>query len=156
MIEGGLETASPLSVSALATPVPPRACDAHADVFGPFDRFPPFMRSVDPAFRALLSHLRDGRIWAKLTVCRASRAKPDYPDARPLHDALVAANPDRLLWGSDWPYVRMGDLMPDAGRLLDLFQAWVGDAGLARRILVDKPAALYGFTGSKGRKEGRC
>jgi 2-pyrone-4,6-dicarboxylate lactonase len=89
-------------------------------------------------------------------VCRVSRAKPDYPDARPLHDALVAANPDRLLWGSDWPYVRMGDPTPDAGRLLDLFQAWVGDAELARRILVDNPAALYGFTGSEGRREGRC
>ena len=34
---------------------------------------------------------------------------------------------------------------PDAGHLLDLFRGWVGDTALARRILVDNPAALYGF-----------
>jgi predicted TIM-barrel fold metal-dependent hydrolase len=103
---------------------------------------------ADPAFRALLGHLRDGQIWMKLALCRVSRAKPAYADARPLHDALVAANPDRLVWGSDWPYVRMGDLTPDAGHLLDLFRDWVGDAALERRVLVDNPAALYGFATS--------
>jgi predicted TIM-barrel fold metal-dependent hydrolase len=92
----------------------------------------------------------------KLTVCRVSRAEPDHPDARPLHDALVAANPGRLLRGSDWPDVRMGDPTPDAGGLLDLFQTWLGDAGLARRILVDNPAALYSFTASECRREGQC
>jgi 2-pyrone-4,6-dicarboxylate lactonase len=102
--------------------------------------------AADPAFQALLGHLRDGRIWVKLTLCRVSRAKPAYADARPLHDALVTANPDRLVWGSDWPYVRMGDRSPDAGHLLDLFHGWVGDAELVRRVLVDNPAALYGFT----------
>ena len=67
---------------------------------------------------------------------------------------MVAANPDRLVWGSDWPYVRMGDLTPGAGHLLDLFRDWVGDAGLVRRVLVDNPAALYGFA-DNGRSEGR-
>jgi predicted TIM-barrel fold metal-dependent hydrolase len=79
----------------------------------------------DPAFRTVLTALREGWLWIKLTLCRASQLFPDYSDLRPFHDALIAANPDRLIWGSDWPYVRMGDRTPDVGHLLDLFQAWV-------------------------------
>jgi predicted TIM-barrel fold metal-dependent hydrolase len=97
-----------------------------------------------PGFRAVLDALRDGTIWVKLSVCRISRAAPDYADVRPFHDALLAANPDRLIWGSDWPYVRMAP-PPDAGRLLDLFHDWTGDVALWRRILVDNPVNLYGF-----------
>lgn len=100
---------------------------------------------TDPDFEALIALLREGRIWVKLSVCRNSKAYPDYEDARPFHDALIRANPDRLLWGSDWPFVRMGDLAPDVGHLLDIFHAWVGDAELRRKILVDNPAALYEF-----------
>jgi predicted TIM-barrel fold metal-dependent hydrolase len=92
----------------------------------------------DPGFAALLDALRDGRAWVKLTTCRIRG------DARPFHDALLAANPDRLLWGSDWPYVRM-DPAPDAGAMLDQFHDWTEDEGLRRRILVSNPARLYGF-----------
>jgi predicted TIM-barrel fold metal-dependent hydrolase len=94
----------------------------------------------DPAFDALLPHLRDGTIWIKATLCRL----PGAVDARPLQEKLVATNPDRVLWGSDWPYVRMAP-PPDAGAMLDRFLDWLGDAALARRILVDNPAALFGF-----------
>ncbi len=97
----------------------------------------------DPGFAALLRHLRAGEVWVKLTYPRVSR---DPAVLRPLQDALVAANPDRLLWGSDWPHVRM-DPAPDAGATLDLALEWLGDAALARRILVDNPAALFGFEG---------
>lgn len=98
----------------------------------------------DPAFAALLPHLRDGGIWVKLTLCRVKRGDAPLEALRPLQDALVAANPDRLLWGSDWPYVRM-DPAPDAGAMLDLCLDWLGDGGLIRRILVDNPQALFGF-----------
>ncbi|MBK5958478.1 hypothetical protein CCR97_09700 [Rhodoplanes elegans] len=98
----------------------------------------------DPSFRAILAAMKSGQVWVKLSVCRVSRSGPDYPDVRPLHDALVVAAPDRLVWGSDWPYVRL-DPAPDAGRLLDLFTTWLGDDDLRRRILADNPATLYGF-----------
>jgi len=99
---------------------------------------------ADPGFQLLLAALREARVWVKLSICRVSSAAPDYADVRPLHDALVEANPDRLLWGSDWPYVRLTPA-PDAGHLLDVFDAWTGDAALRTRILVDNPARLYGF-----------
>lgn len=127
--------------SMLATGVP-----VVADHMGRFD----VAQGVDaPAFRALLAMLADGggegRLWVKLSVCRSTPAFPDYPDARPFHDALVAANPHRVVWASDWPHIRMGERTPDVGHLLDLFMAWLGDDALAARILSANPAALYGF-----------
>lgn len=98
-----------------------------------------------PEFRELLRYLADGALWVKLGVCRTSTRAPDYPDTRPFHDALVAANPQRLLWASDWPYVKMNP-HPDPGKLLDLFDEWIGhDPALRRRILTENPASLYGF-----------
>lgn len=98
-----------------------------------------------PAFQELLALVREGRVWVKLDLCRVSRAVPGYADARPFHDALVEANPSRLFWASDWPFVRLGDDAPDVGRLLDLFCDWVTDVALRQRILVTNPAEFYGF-----------
>ena len=98
-----------------------------------------------PGFGELVALLREGRIWMKLSACRNSKSFPDYGDLRPFHDALLEANPDRLLWGSDWPFVRMGALTPDPSQLVDLFHAWVPDEALRKKILVDNPAALFGF-----------
>ncbi|PUA16333.1 amidohydrolase [Glaciimonas sp. PCH181] len=100
----------------------------------------------DPSFKSLLVWLEKGAIWIKLSVCRVSRAAPTYADLRPFHDALVATNSSRLLWGSDWPFVRMGEQSPDVGDLLDLFYAWVPDPARRQQILVDNPALLYGFS----------
>ena len=103
----------------------------------------------DPTFLRLLELVRVGAIWVKLTVCRVSNATPDYADVRPFHDALVAANPERLLWGSDWPFIRLFDRAPDVGRLLDLFHDWVPDGDLRRTILVDNPLRLFGFASAR-------
>ena len=97
------------------------------------------------AFRALLGMLQGEDVWLKLTPHRASAAFPDYADLRPFHDAALATRPDRLLWGTDWPFVRMGDATPDAGHLLDLFAGWTPDEALRRAILVENPGRLYGF-----------
>ena len=76
---------------------------------------------------------------------RISRNAPDYADARPFHEALTAANPERLVWGSDWPHPRVDGEMPDVGRLFELFCEWTPDDVIRRRILVDNPARLYHF-----------
>ena len=69
-------------------------------------------------------------MWVKLSLCRNSQRFPDYPDIRVFHDSLIAANPSRLLWGSDWPHVRMGELTPDVGHLVDLFHDWTNDRAI--------------------------
>jgi predicted TIM-barrel fold metal-dependent hydrolase len=96
-------------------------------------------------FQALRRYLSEGRIWVKLSAAyRISGRYPDYDDVRPLHEALLEANPDQLLWGSDWPHPRLAENMPDDGHLLDLFNAWTPE-GLRRKILVENPARLYRF-----------
>lgn len=97
-------------------------------------------------FQALLRLLGTGRCWVKLSGAhRLCDDWPDYAPARPFHEALVRANPDRLVWGTDWPYPRIEAEMPNAGHLLDLFNTWTGSAELRRKILVDNPAWLYRF-----------
>ncbi|HEX9464432.1 MAG TPA: amidohydrolase family protein [Alphaproteobacteria bacterium] len=99
-----------------------------------------------PGFQALLRLLGEGGCWVKLSGAhRLSDAWPDYAPARPFHQALVRTNPDRLVWGSDWPHPRMEAEMPNAGQLLDLFNDWTDSPELRRKILVDNPARLYRF-----------
>ena len=97
-------------------------------------------------FQSLLRAVGEGWCWSKLSGAhRLSRNAPDYSDARPFHEALVRANPERLVWGGDWPHPRVEGEMPDAGHLFELFQRWTPDAATQQRILVDNPAKLYGF-----------
>jgi predicted TIM-barrel fold metal-dependent hydrolase len=108
-------------------------------------------------FDAVVSLVKSGKAYVKLSEpYRLSKKAPNYPDLLPVVQALVAANPDRMLWGSGWPFVSGAvpgraklDLTPhlplDAGHLLDLFAAWVPDAETRRKILVANPARLYGF-----------
>jgi predicted TIM-barrel fold metal-dependent hydrolase len=99
-----------------------------------------------PGFQSLVRLVGDGGCWVKMSGAhRLSTRAPDYPDAKPFHEALIWANPDRLIWGTDWPHPRIESDMPNAGHLLDLFNEWTPDAIVRRKILVDNPARLYGF-----------
>jgi 2-pyrone-4,6-dicarboxylate lactonase len=100
---------------------------------------------ADPNFQALLKLVGDGHVHVKLSaVYRCSARFPDYDDARTLHQALVRANPERLIWGTDWPHPSIAAaVMPDDGHLLDLFHDWTPDTQTRYRILVDTPARLF-------------
>ena len=78
-----------------------------------------------PGFQALLRGVGDGKLWSKLSgTYRLGATPPDYLEARPFHDALVAANPRNLVWGTDWPHPRPEGPVPDAKRLRDTFIDW--------------------------------
>ncbi|MGQ0524489.1 MAG: amidohydrolase family protein [Betaproteobacteria bacterium] len=99
-----------------------------------------------PGFELTCRLLAQGKLWVKVSgAYRISKRYPDYPDARPFHEALVKANPERVVWGSDWPHPRLQEPMPDDGHLLDLFNTWTPDESLRRKILVENPTRLYGF-----------
>ena len=99
-----------------------------------------------PGFQALLRGVGEGRLWAKLSgTYRLGATPPDYNEARPFHDALVAANPANLVWGTDWPHPRPEGPVPDAARLLAVFLDWTKDAAQRQAILTDNPARLYDF-----------
>ncbi len=107
----------------------------------------PAARGVgDANFQALLRLVGEGSVYVKVSApYRLSAQFPDYPDARAFHDALLRANPERLLWGTDWPHPSIpAGIMPDDGHLLDLFDAWTPDAAARQTILVDTPARLFG------------
>ena len=96
----------------------------------------------EPGFRALLGLLERGRVHVKLCVYRNLLGRPDLEAGRPFHQAMLDANADRLLWGSDWPHLRVAPA-PDASALLETFERWTGDAEMVRRILVVSPGRLY-------------
>lgn len=99
-----------------------------------------------PAFQALLRLVQGENGWVKLTgAYRLSAHAPGYGDLVPFARALVEARPDHLLGGTDWPHVAFKGRMPNTTDLIDLLAEWVPDEATRRRILVDNPAALYGF-----------
>ncbi|CAN5512114.1 amidohydrolase family protein [soil metagenome] len=105
-------------------------------------------KGVDYAgFQDFCAKLQTGRYWCKLSGAdRNTRQGKPYGDTAPFLKALVAANPDRLVWGSDWPHVgHPAGALPTEGDLLGLFLDCVPDDAVRRKILVDNPAALYGF-----------
>lgn len=101
---------------------------------------------ADSAFQTLVRLVAEGVAWVKLTVFRNSRGAAGYADVKPFHDALVAANPGQLVWGSDWPFLGMiGAARPSVEGLLSLLHEWLPDPGLREQILSRNPAVLYGF-----------
>jgi len=98
-------------------------------------------------FQALLRLMKDGKAWVKLTApYRLTMSAMPYADTDVFARALVDAAPERLIWGTDWPHVFIKTAMPEDQKLLGLLEHWVPDRGMRKRILVDHPAQLYGFT----------
>lgn len=103
----------------------------------------------------VLGLLQAGRAWVKLSGAnRVSVAGAPFADALPVMRALLAANPARCVWGTDWPHIgphRPGPPEPvrymghDHAALLALLGRAAADAGVVRAVLADNPAALYGF-----------
>ena len=98
------------------------------------------------AFGIVRELIDKGNTWVKLSGAYQDTriGPPSYADATALARAYVAAAPERLVWGSDWPHPTERD-KPDDALLFDLLSEWAPDATTRRRILVDNPQALYGF-----------
>ncbi|TDR89842.1 amidohydrolase family protein [Enterovirga rhinocerotis] len=133
----------PADIVALEARLAALPCPIVIDHMGMID---PAGGVAQPAFQALLRLVRGGRCYVKLSgAYRISRQAPRYPDLAPFGEALVEANPERMLWGSDWPHTHIKHKPPNAADLLDILGDWVPDAGIRHRILVDNPEAFYGF-----------
>jgi len=99
-----------------------------------------------PAFQALQRLVSRDNCWAKIMgPYFTSRNAPLYPEVTPMARALVAAAPDRIVWGTDWPHPGARALMPEDHLLADMLAEWVPDEAQRRKVLVDNPARLYGF-----------
>jgi D-galactarolactone isomerase len=130
---------------------PERAATIHALpgtlVIDHLGKFAGVLELDGPAFTALLRLLDTGRAWVKLSApYHADRSgPPEYRDVRALARHLVAHAPERCLWASNWPHPGRTP-RPDSVTLRALLEEWAPDASTRRRILVDNPAQLYGFS----------
>jgi len=99
-----------------------------------------------PAFAALLSLVKDGNTWVKLSAAyRRSADVAGYSDTSEMPQVLLEAAPDRMVWGSDWPHATYFKPMIETGPLLELLGRWAPDERVRHKVLVENPAALYGF-----------
>ncbi|MGC1186277.1 MAG: amidohydrolase family protein [Candidatus Acidiferrales bacterium] len=134
----------------MASPVPV--------VFDHFGGAQAALGTVQPGFSTLLSLVKSGKAYVKISgAYRSSTLAPDYADVAPLAKELIAANSERILWGTDWPHPDSSpklaratvDVAPlfkiDDGHLLNLFATWAPHTATRQTILVDNPAKLYGF-----------
>ena len=100
----------------------------------------------DQGFIGLLNLMKDQKAWVKMTgPYRICDGDLPYADMRPFNDAVIAANPKQLIWGSDWPHVMVQKNMPHDADLCELLGSWVSDESLRKAILVDNPCMLYDF-----------
>ncbi len=97
-------------------------------------------------FQRLLELMKDDRCWVKISGAErlTGDGPPPYDDVVPFARALIAAAPDRVLWGTDWPHPNVR-AMPDDGDLLDVLADYAPDEATRKRILVDNPETLYPF-----------
>ena len=106
--------------------------------------FPAASGVAQAGFADFLRLHSGGRCWIKFTgVYRISKL-PDFSDIAPLAQAFVANNPDRIVWGSDWPFLSNLDAVTYP-QLMSLFDHWVPSTTNQRKILVENPARLFGF-----------
>jgi predicted TIM-barrel fold metal-dependent hydrolase len=111
-----------------------------------------------PGFDTLLGLLRSGKFWVKISG--PFRISPDLmgnADVVKMARTIIEANPDRAVWGSDWPWIGEHSgttgarsaifYRPiDYGALLSIAPDWAGSAANLRKLLVDNAARLYGFS----------
>jgi len=145
------EAIKPLSPILLALPV--------ATVIDHFGLIAPGPETA--ALRALMVLLQSGKIWVKISGAYRITDDRTDPGIGPLARRLCDANPERIVWGSDWPHTPRHDARPpqagnaelpfqtiDTRALLDSVPRWLGDERRVAQVLVSNPAQLYGFTES--------
>lgn len=98
------------------------------------------------AVLALRRLLDAGNCWVKISGPYESSREgpPDYGDVAALARLLVHHYAQRCLWASNWPHPNIRP-EPDNAALLGWFFDMAASETARRAILVDNPAALYGF-----------
>ncbi|KXS37747.1 MAG: amidohydrolase 2 [Halomonadaceae bacterium T82-2] len=110
-------------------------------------KFMPPVPADDYRVDAIVRLLDRGNAWFK--ICGGYEASvtggPDYADVGAIARRIIRHAPERVIWGSNWPHVGVSRAdYPDDAEQLDVLLDWA-DAEARQRILVDNPAALYGF-----------
>jgi predicted TIM-barrel fold metal-dependent hydrolase len=90
-------------------------------------------------FRQVLAALEGGNTWVKLSA----PYRLGGVDPRPyVHALLHAGGPQRLVWATDWPWVKFEHAVTYA-QCVDWLFDWVPDQTQRHAILVDTPRQLF-------------
>ena len=112
---------------------------------------------AQPGFATVLDLVQSGKAYVKISNAETLAAQSDLSDVTPYAKALIAANPERVVWGSAWPHPSAGAIagrkstdvavhrQTDDGKMLNMLSVWAPDAAMRKTILVDNAARLYGF-----------
>jgi|SRR5690242_132164 len=112
---------------------------------------------AQPGLEAICSLVCSGALYVKISApYRVSDLAPDYNDLQPIVRALVDANPERIIWGSDWPHtprmkVRSREealrktpfLQVDDEKWLNNLREWLSEDEW-EMVMVHNPSRLYG------------
>jgi predicted TIM-barrel fold metal-dependent hydrolase len=106
----------------------------------------PALGMEQPAMKALAKMLEGGRCWVKLSApFRISGSGAPFADMVPYARALVKLRPDRLVWGSDWPYIHFIDKLPSDYNPLGYFTDALRDPAQLSALLSGNSRELYQF-----------
>lgn len=94
-------------------------------------------------FERMLRRMNDAQTYLKLSGPYRIAKDKGYDAVLDIARAIVGTNPDRAIWGSDWPHIPASSR--DTGGLVNLLEQWAPDAGLRRKILTDTPARLFDY-----------
>lgn len=120
-------------------------------VFDHFGHVPAGKGIAEPGFRELLALMRAGIAWVKLSAPYriTTRRSTPYVDVRAFAEALIEANPDRVLWATDWPHPAIPVPMPNDGDLAEMALSWSPDPEIRRKLFVTNAERLYGFEAAR-------
>ena len=100
----------------------------------------------DPSLKRVLALLAKGNFWVMLSLAeKISKSGPPWDDVIPIMRALIEAAPSRVIWASDWPHPVSTSQPPNEADLIELLYRATNSDEERRKILVDNPAALFGF-----------
>ncbi len=124
------------------------------DHFGKLDASKPLTQQ---GFDVLCALVQSGKVYVKLSAPYRISERAGYPDGEQFARALINANSDRMVWGTDWPHpmppkgVKRDPNVIEHARPEDDFAAltriakWAGDPVTIKKVLVDNAARLYDF-----------
>ena len=99
-----------------------------------------------PQNKTVRKILDTGHGWIKVSGINMDSkvGPPSYSDTAKVARDYIHANPNRVVWGSNWPFPGENPL-PDIVVMLNVLSSEAGSPALLHQVLVENPEVLYGF-----------
>jgi predicted TIM-barrel fold metal-dependent hydrolase len=99
-----------------------------------------------PTVAKVIELLKKRNFWLMLSNGhKLSQTGHPWNDVLPIARAYIEAAPDRVIWSTDWPHPVSTTQPPNDADILELLYRYAPSEAEQQKILVDNPAALFGF-----------